>query len=240
MRGAPCPGPRPARITSDDKQEHEGAAHQKPSPRIGADRVDLRRLAHQIPADAQADEQHERGQQEAQLLALEASAGRGPELRADDAADDQQHRQHDIDRLVLHGLQQRRHCRHEDDLEQRGADDDAGRHAQQVDHGRHHDEAAADAHDRRHEADEGADHRRRDGADVELRAVKAHLERQAVHPAVLAGLACRSMPVGAAQGADALDQHQRADDAEEGDVAERDEQIELTRSAAGSSSARRR
>ena len=36
----------------------------------------------------------------------------------------------------------------ENDLEQRCADDDIGRHAQQVDHGRDHDEAAADTHDR--------------------------------------------------------------------------------------------
>ena len=61
-------------------------------------------------------------------------------------------------RLVLHGLQQRGRRHHEHDLEQRGADHDAGRHAQQIDHGRHHDEAAADAHDGCHEADEGADH----------------------------------------------------------------------------------
>ena len=55
---------------------------------------------------------------------------------------------------------------------------------------------------------------RRHGADVELRALKAHLEGQAVHPAVLAG-ACGREPVSPiarpADGADALDQHQRAD-----------------------------
>src|SRR3546814_20882351 len=67
-----------------------------------------------------------------------------------------------------------RHRHDDDDLKQRGADDDAGWHAQHINHRRHHDETAADAHDRRHEADEGPDHRRGDDADVQLRRSEEH------------------------------------------------------------------
>ena len=45
----------------------------------------------------------------------------------------------------------------EDDLKQRRADADIGRHAEEVDHRRHHDEPAADAEDRSEEPDDGAD-----------------------------------------------------------------------------------
>ena len=84
----------------------------------------------------------------------------------------------------------------EDDLKDRRADHDIGRHAQQIDHRRHHDEAAADAEKGGEQADHRADHERRDGADIETRARKAQLERQAVNPIVLSGLprrgaACR-------------------------------------------------
>src|SRR5439155_453699 len=60
------------------------------------------------------------------------------------------------------------------------------RHAQEIDHGRHHDEAAADAHDGGEPADEGADGDRGNGADVELGVGKAPLEGQALDPRVLA------------------------------------------------------
>ena len=63
--------------------------------------------------------------------------------------------------------------------------------------------------------------------DVEVRGTKAHLQRQAVHP-VVAPTRC---PLLAAprfgHRGDALDEHQHADCAEEDDVAERHEQIDL-------------
>ena len=73
----------------------------------------------------------------------------------------------------------------EADLEQRGADHHRGRHADQVDHRRHHDEAAADAENRREQAAERADQQRHEHADVEPGVGEAHLERPAVHPEVL-------------------------------------------------------
>ena len=79
----------------------------------------------------------------------------------------------------------------EHDLKQRRADDDARRHAQEIDHRRDHNETTADAHDRRHEADKHADDDRRQYTDVKLRALEAHLERQPVDPGMLAGLARR-------------------------------------------------
>ena len=58
----------------------------------------------------------------------------------------------------------------------------------QVDQRRHQDEAAADAEERAEEADADAEHHHRDHADIELRALEAHLEGQPVDPVVLAGL----------------------------------------------------
>ena len=83
---------------------------------------------------------------------------------------------------LLTRVQEGRHRGDEGDLEQRGADHDLGRHADQVDHRRHHQEAAADAHDRDQDAGDDAEAERHQRADVEPRAVEAHLERQAVQP----------------------------------------------------------
>ena len=59
--------------------------------------------------------------------------------------------------MVGVGLEEAGDRRDEADLEQRGADDDGGRHADQVDHRRHHDEPAADAQHGGEQAAEGAD-----------------------------------------------------------------------------------
>ena len=119
-----------------------------------AERVQLRGPRNELPGEPRADRQDEGREQEAQLLALQALAGNRAELRADDAAGHQDHRQHDIDIVVLGGMQHRGRRGQEDDLEQRGPDHDVGRHAQEVDHGRDHDEAAAHAHDGREQAHE--------------------------------------------------------------------------------------
>ena len=71
--------------------------------------------------------------------------------------------------------------------------------------------------------------KRRDGADVELGALEAQLQRQAVDPVVLArsgGRRWRRAAAHLAHGVDALDQHQRADHAEERHVAGGNEEIE--------------
>ena len=192
------------------------------------ERIEFGGRRDQLPGEAGADRQDEGRQQEAQLLAFQPLAGHRAELRADHAARHQDHRQHHIDIVVLRGMQHRGGRGQEHDLEQRCADHDVGRHAQQIDHGRDHDEAAAHAHDGRQQADEQAEQKRRNGADVELGAVEAHLERQAVHPVVLARAPARHDPAGArlADGVGAFDHHQRADHAEERHVAGGDEDIE--------------
>ncbi len=68
-------------------------------------------------------------------------------------------------------------------------DDDIGRDAQEIDHRRHHDEAAADTHDRRQDADAEAKADHRNDAQIDLRFLEAHLQRQAMHPAVMTRLA---------------------------------------------------
>ena len=54
----------------------------------------------------------------------------------------------------------------ENDLKQRGADNDIGRHAQNINHCRHHDKPAANPHNGRHHADEKSDNDRRNDADL--------------------------------------------------------------------------
>ena len=112
--------------------------------------------------------QHQGAEQNAQMLALESLAGRRAELRADNAAHEQMRGEHDVDRLVLHGVQHRRDCCNEHDLEQRCADDHARSARARGKSSPGMMKPAADAHDRRHEADEHADDHRRHRADVEL------------------------------------------------------------------------
>jgi hypothetical protein len=92
-------------------------------------------------------EQDHDAEQGAQLLRTETDCGASPELGADNSADEQQAGEHHVHRLVAAGLEHGGDGGGDDDLEQAGAHHHAGRHAQQVDHGRHEDEAAAHAHD---------------------------------------------------------------------------------------------
>ena len=142
--------------------------------------------------------------------------------------------QHDVDGLVGRGVHDRRVGGDEDDLEQRGADDDVGRHLEQVDQRRHHDEAAADAHDR------GRKPMPAPRPSTGMTLTKSFEARKRIFsgsrwiqlcwPGLLQRRrrrrrARRRMRV------DALDQHQPADGAEERDVEQRDEQIELADAA---------
>ncbi len=145
-------------------------------------------LSSEIEQDADGHAEHHQREQRAQLLAAQLLSGAHAELAADDAADHEQEGKHDVERVIERRVQQGDDGGDEDDLKDRRADDDIGRHAQQIDQRRHHDEAAADAEERGEQADQAADHERRDGADIEARARKAHLERQAVDPVVLAWL----------------------------------------------------
>src|SRR5688572_19605043 len=137
------------------------------------DREEVERRRDQVVGDLARHRQHHGREQAAEILAAQELAGARPHLRAHDAADDEEDGEDDVDRVRRRRQEQRRHRRHEHDLELRGADDGQGRHAEQVDHGRHHDKAAADAHDRGEDADDEADGGRRDRADVKLRAAEA-------------------------------------------------------------------
>ena len=107
-------------------------------------------------------------------------------------------------------------------------------HAEEVDQRRHQDEAAADAEQRAEEADADAERDDRDDADIELRALEAHLEAAGRGPSC-AGRGGGAAPAGRAR---AL-RMARTDSvsisppigAEEGDVGERDDEVELADAA---------
>src|SRR5262249_45168430 len=167
-------------------------------------------------------------QHDAQLLAAQLRTHAGTDLRPEDAADQQQQRQHRVDRAVVDRLQDGDVGGDEDDLEERGAGHHRGRHAEHVDHRWHNDDPAADPHDRREDADEKTEPQGQEAADIELRAAKAHLEREAMHPEVLVQLALAGAGTAAAQeGARPLDQHQGAERAEQADVAQVDDELDL-------------
>ena len=78
-------------------------------------------------------------------------------------------------------------------------------------------------------ADAGAEAKDRNGADEELRRPEAHFQRQLVDPVVLSGLLEGRRCAGARppHGAHAFDHHQPADGAEQCDIEQRDEEVEL-------------
>ncbi len=161
------------------------------------------------------------------MFGLEVDADAGADLRAYDAAHQQQDGKHHVNGVVGGGVQHGGEGGDEDDLKERCADDDLRWHAQEVDHRGDHDEAAADAHDRGEDANRDADKERRDHRNIKARDAELHLEGQVMDPVMLA-------PCGSAagfcfaQGTQALDEHQAANDAEEHDIAEANEQIDLT------------
>ena len=167
------------------------------------------------------------------MFAADLLAGAGAELGAGHAADHQDQRQHGIDQMVGRRMQQGgehhgHQCQHH-----RGADHGRGRHPQHIDHQRHQDEAAADAHDRADEADDQADHDHGNHGQIDLRALEAHLQRQAVDPAMAAGTARGggTAAPGPQQCAQAFPEHQTADRGQQDDVGHCDQQIELAERA---------
>ncbi len=159
-----------------------------------------------------------------------AQIGAGPaaELGTDDAAGDQEQREDDVDGMRVEGMEEAGQAGDEGELKERGADDDAGRHADQIDHRRDEDEAAADAQAGGEQPDEHARHERHERRDVEPRLGEAHLERQPVQPIMLvqppAQIGQASPPE---DGTDALDEHQETDHAQQQHVGERDERVDL-------------
>ena len=116
-----------------------------------------------------------------------------------------------------------------EDHHQAGADHDARRHAEQIDHRRDEDEAAADAEEDGEDAGDEAERERRDRRDVQARAVEAPAQRKRGDPAIVP----RRRRLRRGFGADIAErdqrilQHQSADRAEDQDVEEADHDIDL-------------
>ena len=185
----------------------------------------------EIEYELRRDQQHDHRQERAQFLAAQFRAPARAELRADHTTQEEHGGKHDIDRVVGHRLKHGDRGGHEDDLKQRGAGHHRGRHAEDIDHRRHHDEAAADAHHRREHADKKAEGQRQQRADVKLGAPEAHLERQAVQPIMLMQLTRRAGATTDHPGMHAFDQHQRAERQEQRGIGEADEKLDLARAA---------
>ena len=92
---------------------------------------------------------------------------------------------HDVDRAGRQRMDHRRRRADREDHHQAGADDDARRHPEQIDHRRDQDEAAADAEEDGEHAGDEAERERRDRRNVEARAVEAPAQRQRGDPAVV-------------------------------------------------------
>ena len=154
------------RQQADAERGHQahGRARLRPCRRIrrlrppALMRVEVGRRRDQLPGKAQADHQHQRRQQEAQLLGLQPLACDRAELRADHAARPSAARPATTSTVwfceacstVVAAV---RNTIWNSEV----PDHDVGRHAQEIDHRRHHDEAAAHAHDGGQQADEQAD-----------------------------------------------------------------------------------
>ena len=77
-------------------------------PHCRCEREEICRRRHEIVAHTGRDNQHQRREQDAHLLVLQLLAGDRAELRTDDAAGDEDCGEHDVDGLVLDGVQDRR------------------------------------------------------------------------------------------------------------------------------------
>ena len=167
-------------------RKHEAGARGHPAPPVS--RMVKRSLGpdHELDREADADRENQKPEQQPQMFAADFLPGAGAELRAGDAADHQDQRQHGVDQMIGDRMQQGGEHHGDQGQHHRGADHGRGRHPQQIDHDRHQDEAAADAHHRADEADHEADDDDGDHRQVDLGALEAHLQRQSVDPAMAA------------------------------------------------------
>ena len=81
-------------------------------------RIEIGRRRHQVEREFPGDRQYQGREQDAKMIASQYGAGAQAELRANDAAGDQQHSQHDVDRLRGDRLQDGDGGGDEDDLKQ--------------------------------------------------------------------------------------------------------------------------
>ena len=142
---------------------------------------------------------------------------------------------------VVSGVDHGRHRADRQDHDQAGADHDARRHAKQVDHRRNQDEAAADAEQHGHHR------RRRSRAQAAPAATgKGRKHRSASAAAGSAtqrlwrGRSFGSLELDPAQRDQRILQHQAADPAEQEDVEEADDEIDLAADSAAAGTGRRR
>ena len=94
----------------------------------------------------------------------------------------QQPGKHDIDRLGGQRVDHGRRRADREDHHQAGADHDPRRHAEQIDHRRDQDEAAADAEQHGQDAGDEAERQRRQRRNVQARGVEAPAQRQRRRP----------------------------------------------------------
>src|SRR5215467_5906620 len=92
------------------------------------DAVKLRRCQNEIEQEADGDGEHHERKKRAQLLAAKFLPRPRPKLTADDAAGGEDQPKNDIEGLRETGVEHAHHGGDEDDLEERCADHNIGRH----------------------------------------------------------------------------------------------------------------
>ncbi len=116
---------------------------------------------------------------------------------------------------------------HENNLEKRGADNNFCRHAKDIDHRGHQNKATANTHDRGQNTDQRSYDKRRNRADIQVRRAKPHFERKTMHPSMTFNLFRRTGLLGTTDRAEALDEHQTANNAKKDYVGQRNQQVDL-------------
>ena len=152
----------------------------------------------------------------------------GANLRADHAADQQGNGQHHIHCLTFDCVHHGGECGDKDDLEQRCSDHHLGWHPQNIDHRRHHDEPATNAHNGRQNPDDQAGGDRGDDADIQARSTKTGFERQFLQARMAALDFAGFVAFGAAHGVQAFHQHQTTDQPQKQHIAKVHHQFDLT------------
>ena len=150
---------------------------------------------------------------EPEKVGLQAGGEAGAILRAEHAADQQQRGEHDVDRPGGQGVDHGGRGADREDHDEAGADHHARRHAEDVDHRRDQDEAAADAEQHGQDAGDEAQPERCQRRKVQAARIEAPAEGQGGdQPMVaLARLRLRFGGLPPAERFDRVAQHEEAD-----------------------------
>ena len=173
------------------------------------------------------DEQNDDRKREAKEVRLHPSGQRCAVLGTDDATDEEERRKDDVDRPCGQRVDHRRARADDQDDCERRADHDPGRHAQDIDHRRDEDEAAADAEKHSQDARAEAERERRQRRDVETRLVETPAERKGGHPAIVPRPLARRGGLHITKRNQRILEHQHADVTKQNDVHEADDDIDL-------------